>query len=57
LCWREQVTIAVGWIAQASAIGSDTGKGAIIVLQRAAASRRRPVSEQARKWLSTVGGR
>jgi HEAT repeat protein len=53
----EQATIAVGWIAQASAIGSDTRKGAIIVLQRAAESRRRPVSEQARTWLSNVGAR
>jgi HEAT repeat protein len=53
----EQATIAVGWIAQASAIGSDTRTDAIVVLRRAAKSPRRPISEQARKWLSNVGSR
>jgi HEAT repeat protein len=53
----EQATIAVGWIAQASAIGSDTRKDAIVVLRKATESPRRPVSEQARKWLSNVGAR
>lgn len=51
----EQTTIAVGWIAQAGAIGSDTRRTAIDVLRRAAKSDRRPVAEQARRWLANVG--
>jgi hypothetical protein len=51
----EQTTIAVGWIAQAGVIGSDTRREAIDVLRRAATSDRRAVAEQARKWLANVG--
>jgi hypothetical protein len=51
----EQATIAIGWIAQAAAIGSDTRRTAIDVLRRAATSDRKAVAEQARKWLANVG--
>jgi hypothetical protein len=51
----EQTTIAIGWIAQAAAVGSDTRVTAIDVLRRAAKSDRRAVAEQARKWLANVG--
>jgi hypothetical protein len=51
----EQATIAIGWIAQAAAIGSETRRTAIEVLRRAANSDRKAVAEQARKWLANVG--
>jgi len=51
----EQTTIAIGWIAQGGAIGSDTRRAAIDVLRRAAKSDHRAVAEQARKWLANVG--
>jgi hypothetical protein len=51
----EQATIAIGWIAQASAVGSDTRQEAIDLLRKAAESGRAQVSEQARRWLLNVG--
>jgi HEAT repeat protein len=51
----EQATIAVGWIAQAAAIGSETRREAIDLLRKVAGSGRSPASEQALKWLANVG--
>jgi HEAT repeat protein len=51
----EQATIAIGWIVQASASGSDTRRGAIAVLRSVAQSGRGAASEQARAWLTNLG--
>ena len=51
----EQTTIAIGWIAQSAAVGSDTRVTAIDVLRRAAKSARTAVADQARKWLADIG--
>jgi len=51
----EQATIAVGWIGDASPVGSDTRRDAIAVLRSVAQSGRGAISEQARTWLTNLG--
>jgi hypothetical protein len=51
----EQATIAVGWIGQSAAVGSDTRRQAIDVLRIVAKSGSARAAEQAQHWLSTVG--
>jgi HEAT repeat protein/Armadillo/beta-catenin-like repeat-containing protein len=53
----EQATIAVGWIAQSSAVSATTRRDAIDVLRTTATAGRGRASEAARQWLTNADAR